>query len=299
MKVSEIINNYLVWFILLAAVLGLFLTQFSFLSNYVSFILFFMILGLGFNLEFSGFVKVIKTPWKVLAVILVQYSVIPLLALLLIYFIKDSNFSLGILVLSAAPSEITSALMVHLAIGNVALGTTIMAISILLAPFLMPLVLSFLVGKTVNIDSGDMFRTLLAIVVLPVVIGTYFRTKFKKLANYKEDFAALSSLMVILLIFVVASNNSTAILNINILGLALILLIFNLISYGIGYFVGRIVKPAQEYKSYIFTIGMKEFGIATAVAFKFFGGEVAVPAAIYGIIILITAPIIAKMLKDK
>ena len=104
--------------------------------------------------------------------------------------------------------------------------------------------------------------------------------------------------MVILLIFVVASNNSIAILNFNILGLALILLIFNIISYGIGYLVGRILKPTQEYKSYIFTIGMKEFGIATAVALKFFGGEVAVPAAIYGIIILITGPIIAKISKN-
>jgi len=44
---------------------------------------------------------------------------------------------------------------------------------------------------------------------------------------------------------------------------------------------------------------MKEFGVATAVALQFFGSKVAVPIAIYGIIILITVPIIAKMLKNK
>jgi len=44
---------------------------------------------------------------------------------------------------------------------------------------------------------------------------------------------------------------------------------------------------------------MKEFGVATAVALQFFGSKVAIPIAIYGIIILITAPIIARILKNK
>ena len=112
MKVSEIINSHLIWFILLAAVSGLFLPRFSFLSNYVSLILFFMILGLGLTLEFKEFITVVKTPWKVLIAIFVQYSVIPLAAFLLTFLITDKDLAIGTLIIGAAPSEITSALMV-------------------------------------------------------------------------------------------------------------------------------------------------------------------------------------------
>jgi len=296
MKVSEIINDYLIWFILLAAILGLFLPQLSFLSNYVSWILFFMILGLGFTLESKEFIGVVKTPRKVLISLLAQYSIIPLVAFLLSLLISNKDLAIGTLIIGAAPSEITSALMVHLAKGNLALGTTIMSFSILLSPLIMPATLSILIGKSVSIDPLVMFKNLLLIVVLPLLIGSFFRTIFKKLEKYKEEFSSLSSVMVILLIFVVAANSAEAILDLSVIVLVLLLIIFNLFGYFTGYLTARIFK-IKEYKSYIFTIGMKEFGIATAVALQFFGSKAAIPAAIYGIIMLITAPLIAKMLK--
>lgn len=96
MKVSEIINSHLIWLILLAAVSGLFLPRFSFLSNYVSLILFFMILGLGLTLEFKEFITVVKTPWKVLIAIFVQYSAWIQLASATVGLIPK-NTSLGVL----------------------------------------------------------------------------------------------------------------------------------------------------------------------------------------------------------
>lgn len=298
MKISKLINNHLIWFILIAAFLGIILPQFSFLSNYVSWILFFMILGLGFTLDFKEFINVIKTPWKVLIAILVQFSIIPLVAFLLAFLIADKDLAIGTLIIGAAPSEITSALMVFLANGNLALGTIIMGFSILLSPLIMPWVLSILIGKSVSINTPEMFKNLLLMVALPVVIGSLLRTKFKKLEKYKEEFSSLSSVMVIILIFVVASNSSKEILDISILGLVFLLLLLNLLGYLTGYLTAKILR-IKEFKSYIFTIGMKEFGVATAVALQFFGSEAAIPAAVYGIIMLITAPIVAKVLKNK
>ena len=111
-----------------------------------------MILGLGLTLEFKEFITVVKTPWKVLIAIFVQYSVIPLAAFLLTFLITNKDLAIGTLIIGAAPSEITSALMVHLANGNIALGTTIMGLSILLSPLIMPWILSILIGESVSID---------------------------------------------------------------------------------------------------------------------------------------------------
>ena len=298
MNISEVINRHLVWFIVLAAAGGFFLPQFAALSNYVSWILFVMILGLGLTLELSEFVSVAKAPWKVLAAVLIKYTAIPLLAYALSLLIVDEDLAIGTLVIGAAPSEITSALMVGLADGNVVLGATIMIFSILISPFAMPWILSITSGSSTSLDTFDLFLQLLLIVVVPVMIGLSIRTKFKCLKRYKEEFTSLSSLMVILLIFAVASNSAEQILDTSLIGLALILLTLNLSGYGAGYLAARILR-IKEVKSYIFTIGMKEFGIATAVAVQFFDSDAAVPAAIYGVIMLVTAPIMTRILRNR
>lgn len=298
MNFPDLINRFLVWFVLLSALGGFFLPQFAFLSDYISWVLFVMILGLGLTLEFKEFAGVARAPWKVLIAIVAQYSVIPLLAYALSLMIADENLAIGTLIIGAAPSEITSALMVGLANGNVVLGTTIMIVSISVSPFVMPWVLSLMSADSTSIDSIDLFRQLLLIVVAPIVIGLTIRTRFKRLQSYKNGFTSLSSTMVILLIFIVASKSGKEILDVSLIGLGLIVLTLNLLGYATGYLVARILK-IPEVKSYIFTIGMKEFGIATAVAIQFFGSSVAIPAAMYGIIMLVTAPLMTRILRDR
>ena len=298
MNFPGVINRFLVWFVVLSAIAGFFLPQVAFLSAFVSGILFVMILGLALTLEIKEFVSVARTPWKVLIAILTQYSVIPLLAYGLSLLIVDENLAIGILIIGAAPSEITSALMVGLANGNLVLGTTIMIFSILVSPFAMPWILSIMSVDSTSLDSIALFRQLLLIVVVPVLIGVMIRTRFRHLQRHKDWFTSLSSTMVILLIFIVASKSGEEILNFSLIGLALILLALNLLGYGAGYLVARILH-ISEVKSYIFTIGMKEFGIATAVAIQFFGSGAAIPAAMYGIIMLVTAPIMTRILRDR
>jgi predicted Na+-dependent transporter len=42
---------------------------------------------------------------------------------------------------------------------------------------------------------------------------------------------------------------------------------------------------------------MKEFGVATAVALSFLPSRSALPAAVYGVIMLVTAPYLVKRLR--
>jgi predicted Na+-dependent transporter len=47
----------------------------------------------------------------------------------------------------------------------------------------------------------------------------------------------------------------------------------------------------------VFTIGMKEFGVAMAVALAFFPAKTALPATLYGVIMLVTTPLLVKWLR--
>ncbi|WP_309492516.1 bile acid:sodium symporter family protein [Candidatus Hecatella orcuttiae] len=297
MGLSRWINDNLLFLVIVFAITGVLFPKFSFLSHYVDPILFVMILGLGLTLTFQDFGRVARTPQKILAALGVQYSVIPVVALSLTFWAENPHTALGILIIGVAPSEITSALMVYLAGGNLALATAIMGSSILVAPFIMPLLLSLFAGRSVAVDAGEMLMELLLIVALPVILGSLLRTRFQKLAEYRERFSSLSSVMVVLLIFTVASSNAEAILSIGVIWLAVLLLILNLSGYLIGSLAGKLMKFEGGSKTYMFTVGMKEFGVGTAVALQFFSPEVALPSAVYGMIMLITAPFLVKLLK--
>lgn len=71
-------------------------------------------------------------------------------------------------------------------------------------------------------------------------------------------------------------------------------LALNLASYAGGYVLFRLLQaPDMAVRAAVFTTGMREFGVAAAIA------TAAVPAAapvagLYGILILITAPLLVR-----
>jgi BASS family bile acid:Na+ symporter len=232
-------------------------------------------------------------------VLALQYTVLPVLAWVLALPLADPELRAGFVIVGAAPSEITSALMVFLAGGDAALATGAMALSVLVSPFVMPPILSLLAGHSVHMNVGEMFLNLAVIVAIPVLVGASLRTRFPKLGNHADECSALASLMVILLIFIVAAANAGSILQVGMIGTAVLLLVLNVSGYALGWLTGRIVAPRDDRRPFIFTVGMKEFGVATAVALNFFPGRAALPAAVYGVLMLITAPYLVRRLRTR
>lgn len=297
MGLSRWVNDHLLFLVATFAVLGIASPSFSFLSGYVGLILFFMMLGLGLTLPLKDFVKAAKVPQRILVALIAQYTVIPIIAFSLTFLIDDPGLAVGILIIGSAPSEITSALMVYLAGGDLALATAILGSSILMAPLVMPLLLTVFVGGSVAVNMFEVLEELVLIVVIPLLLGSSLRTRLPRLERYREQFASMSSIMVILLILAVASSNTRTILEPSILPLAFSLLALNLLGYLTGFTLGKALKYEGGSEIYTFTVGMKEFGVGTAVALKFFGAEAAIPSAIYGIIMLLTAPALIKILR--
>jgi predicted Na+-dependent transporter len=136
------------------------------------------------------------------------------------------------------------------------------------------------------------------IIALPFLVASGIRTRFFKLANYETEFNGLSASAVILLIFVVGGSIASFTLDIGIVWLALGCLIFNLIGYFCGYLISRLLnQPPAQTIALIFTSGMREFGIATAVALNFLPTGAALAPALYGLIMMLSASILAARLK--
>jgi BASS family bile acid:Na+ symporter len=297
-RAAAFVNDHFFACVVVAAAAGLLLPSAAGLRSGVSPILFVMIFGMGLTLTLGELASVFRRPLRVLAVLLVQYSVLPVAAWLLARLVGDADLRMGFMIVAAAPSEITSALMVFLAGGDAAFGTGAMSLSVLAAPVAMPALLGALRGRSVHLDVGSMFLNLAVVVAVPVVAGAALRTRFAGLRAYADECSTIAAVMVLALVFVAAAN-ARAQLSVAVLGVAALLLVFNVVGYGAGWATGRVVTHGGDVRPYVFTIGMKEFGVAMAVALSFFPAKAALPAALYGVIMLVTAPFLVKRLRAR
>ncbi len=106
--------------------------------------------------------------------------------------------------------------------------------------------------------------------------------------------------MVILLVYAVTAGaqpsliaNPGGIIIPGLIGSAAILIV----GFATGWAAGRFFQPRSELRhTLVFSTGMREFGIATAVSITFFDPETAVLPAIYGITMMIIASQLARRL---
>ena len=144
---------------------------------------------------------------------------------------------------------------------------------------------------------------LVLIVVVPTVLGVYLRTRFPEAVSRRDDlYPSLGSVLYLLLLLAVVGPNAETILGYGWFAvvIALAALTLNLIGYAVGSFARFFVADRQELIAYLFTVSKKEFSIAAAfVTASGLPSEIAVPAAFFAVIQMITSPIAAKLLASK
>jgi len=188
--------------------------------------------------------------------------------------------------------------MVHLTGGNVALGTTVMASSILLYTFFTPILIEGITGSSIAFEPVNMIFELIFVIALPLIIASILRTTYSGLKRYHDAYPAISALAVIVLIFTVSANVVDLITFDLLLVYVPVCLMLNLWGYLSGYVMGKIIhSPPSVTRVFIFTNGMREFGIGTAISLSFFNPTVAIASAIYGIIMMLTSASLSRLIK--
>ncbi|NQZ12999.1 MAG: bile acid:sodium symporter, partial [Algicola sp.] len=81
------------------------------------------------------------------------------------------------------------------------MSVTMTALSTLLAVFLTPLIISTLGGEFLEVNAGDMFLSVVKIVLLPVTTGFTIRFLFReKVQGFLDIFPAISVAVIVLII---------------------------------------------------------------------------------------------------
>lgn len=218
-------------------------------------------------------------------------------------FFGSGNLAAGQTLVGTLPTDVSAPLLVLLARGNVALAAVLNAVNTALSPFIVPFLFLALTGIELLVPVGAVILELVLVVLVPTIVGVFLRTRFpKRVGRYDRLYPSLGSILYLLLLLAVIGPNAETILGYGwyAVVIALAALVLNLIGYAVGSVARVFTSDRGELIAYLFTVSKKEFSIAAAfVVSSGLPTEVAVPAAFFAVIQMITSPIAAKMLAAK
>jgi BASS family bile acid:Na+ symporter len=125
----------------------------------------------------------------------------PLLAFILaILFNFPPEISAGIILLGCAPSSVASPVMIYLAKGNVALNITIVSVTTLISPLLIPVFMKIFASGFVAINVLRMMWQIVQMVLLPIGAGLLFNRFLSGRAKWLDAAMPIVSMVGLLLL---------------------------------------------------------------------------------------------------
>ena len=258
-----------------------------------------IMLGLGLSLSLADFARVAKFPKPVLIGLACQLLLLPLACFFLAkLFGLAPALAVGLMLLAASPGGTTANLYSHLAHGDVELNITLTAVNSVIAILTMPLIVNLSLAYFMSADQAIPLQfakvvQVFAIVLGPVAIGMWLRSRFPGFAERMQKPVKIISALFLLLIILlaVAKDWRTFVDYAPAVGGAA--LAFNLLSMAVGYCVPRLLKlNLRQAIAISMEIGIHNGTLAIALALSpalLNNPTMAIPAAIYSLIMFITA----------
>ncbi|MGI8552379.1 MAG: bile acid:sodium symporter family protein [Dehalococcoidia bacterium] len=288
---TSLLTEQTVWLILLAGLLGYLEPGWgASLQRAVLPLLALMVVGVGIGQSPRALLGQPRDLVQSLPVVAIQLTLLPLVAFGLSRALPVGNLRLGLVVVGLAPAEVTSALAALLAKGSATFALRVLAISLAASTVSTPLWLSLFGTGHGGLSATNLFVELLLAIVVPLIAASLLRVAAPRVANLERVWAALSAVAVVLLIFIVAGGLRDLPVDQGLLQLGAALAAFVAVCYLLGFLLGLVLRlPEGERRAVLFSTGMREFGVAAAVATAAFSTTAAAVAAIYGVMMISTS----------
>ena len=267
---------------------------------------FIIMFGLGLSLRIADFTYILKYPRVVFIGISAQIIALPLIAFLIAILCKlPPELAVGLMIISFVPGGSTSNMFTNLAKGDVALSISLTALASLITPFTIPLftflAMRYFLGSEslVEIPLLKTIIQLLVIIILPVILGMFILSKWKKTADRAEPLIRLFSVAFLFLIVL-------AIIIKNRVGMAgffmqtgAATLILNILVLGLGYGLAKFFQLSKKQAISIgYEVGIQNGALALIIAGTIIGNNtMMIPAVTYSLLMFITGFVFYWILK--
>lgn len=253
--------------------------------------------GLGLSLAVADFARIAKHPKAVVVALVCQLLVLPALCFgLVLLFDLSPILAVGMMLLAASPGGTTANLYSHLFRGDIALNISLTAINSVIAVITLPVIVNFSLGyfapgdSSVGLQLGKALEVF-AIVLLPVALGMLLRRIRPAFADSMDKPVRIASIIILVIVIAGAIASNRELLFDNFAALALITVVFCLLSLTLGFVIPRAlaVERSQAVAS-SFEIGIHNATLAIVIAQSVIGNvEMSLPAAVYGVLMFFIA----------
>jgi len=238
-------------------------------------VLFLMIYPMMINIDLREILHV-RTHAKVVGLtLLLNFGFAPLLAVGLgrLFFAGSVGYTIGLYFIALIPSSGMTAAWTGLAGGDLEAALVAMSVNLLAAIAILPAYLSVLIPGSVGFEPTALYRQLATVIVGPMVAGTITRSVILRrydtdgLKRLKPVFGGVSSLGVMLIVFIAMTMRSTAILSDPITSATTIipLLGFYAVILAVGAGIGRLLLSDELGISLVYVTSMRNLSIAVAI----------------------------------
>ena len=172
-------------------------------------LIFLTMVGMGLTLTTADFALVFKKPLGVIIGVVLQFGLLPLVAMALGrlagFYHSYPFIFLGLILVASSPGGVTSNLMTYLGKGDVALSVSLTAICTVLSLLFTPLMITLYVANIpdFSIPVMEVVKTMLVLVIVPLFVGMLIRWKAEKFAKKAEKPFAILGVFALLFLIVV------------------------------------------------------------------------------------------------
>ncbi|NMP30340.1 bile acid:sodium symporter family protein [Thalassotalea sp. M1531] len=264
--------------------------------------------GMGLSLTRADFIRLLSEPKVVMAGVIGQVILLPVLALAVAKLTNLSPaMSVGLMILAACPGGTTSNIFSQLSGANLALSVSLTAATTIICVFTTPWLIEFSLtyfqlSQSVDFSLFTTSLSLLVIMLVPMTLGLYFRRRWENAAlRLIKPFQRLS------LIFLVVMIISISVQEFETLKQALGSMFWstvglNVIAIIAGLLLAVAVKADRANSLTLgIEIGIQNASLAILIALTFLKeSELAIPAGVYGVTMYLGTGVLLFFLgKDK
>ncbi|PYZ92794.1 sodium transporter [Salipaludibacillus keqinensis] len=301
-KVSQLFSKYFALIVIIVSVIA-FLTPntFAWIGAYITILLGVVMFGMGTTMKLSDFKVVAQKPAPVLIGLLAQFLIMPLVAFVIAYALNlPPELAAGLVLVGACPGGTASNVMVYLSRGDVPVSVAMTSVSTMLAPLLTPLIVLLLAGQWLPVGVGDMFMSILEMIIIPIALGILVRKLLPGTVEKSQVALPLVSVIAIMLIVtaVVAANTENIVTS----GVAVFaaVVLHNGMGLALGYLAAKWAQLDETKRRAIsIEVGMQNSGLGAALATAHFSPLAALPSALFSVWHNISGPLLVSFWNRK
>ena len=301
--ISHYLTKFTALFIILTAVVTFFApSAFTWVKGDAQvLVLGVIMLSMGMTLGAKDYKILAQRPLDIFVGAVAQYTIMPFIAISIAKgFDLSPGLTLGLVLVGCCPGGVSSNIMSFLCKGDVAFSVGMTTVSTIIAPVMTPLLISYLVGETIDMDGWAMFKFMLLVTILPVALGSLFNIFCHKQKWFHDVQATMPGVAVIGFACIV--GGVVAVHGAKFLESGLIIFVcivcHNAIGYVLGYLAGKLFGMSTAKKRTLsIEVGVQNAGLATGLSSKFFptSAESAIACAVSCVWHSISGTILANL----